>query len=131
MEHMVVLIEPGAQIQPKDIPQIGGERPVGEAALSPPTDGDTSVEASYRATRERLLAQFERKYLQHLVALAGGKRLQWQASRQTQNTDRRLRGVTSAVPAPVTCAAEGAGAEPAFRPRTSGWRGGAAPPFSP
>src|SRR3989441_1192271 len=72
MEHMVVLIEPGAQIQPKDIPQIGGERPVGEAALSPPTDGDTSVEASYRATRERLLAQFERKYLQHLVALAGG-----------------------------------------------------------
>jgi DNA-binding NtrC family response regulator len=73
IEHMVVLLEPGGEIQPRDIPVIGDDRPVEDtpvaaAAVAP----ETAIEASYHTARERLLAQFERNYLEQLVVLAEG-----------------------------------------------------------
>ena len=74
IEHMVVLIEPGGEIQPRDIPVIGDERIAEEtpASIVAPPDGESAIEASYHTARERLLAQFERQYLEQLVVLAEG-----------------------------------------------------------
>ena len=74
VEHAVVLLEPGADIQPEDIPFIG-EQKEAAAALSEPagaleTEGPPGE--SYHAARERLLSAFERRYLTRLVQQAGG-----------------------------------------------------------
>src|SRR2546425_1189921 len=72
IEHTVVLIEPGGEIQPKDIPVIGEDQPVSDMASPGPISGDGGVEGSFRAMRDSLLARFERQYLQQIVTLAGG-----------------------------------------------------------
>jgi DNA-binding NtrC family response regulator len=72
IEHMVVLIEPGGEIQPRDIPVIGDDRPVEETTVATPPAPESAIEASYHTARERLLAQFERHYLEQLVVLAEG-----------------------------------------------------------
>ena len=72
IEHMVVLIEPGAEIQPRDIPLIGDERPVEDAPVVAPLVPESAIEASYHTARDRLLAQFERQYLEQLVVQAEG-----------------------------------------------------------
>src|SRR5947209_6137044 len=72
IEHTVVLIEPGGEIQPKDIPVIGEDHPVSDIASPGPLSGDGGVEGSFRAMRDSLLARFERQYLQQIVTLAGG-----------------------------------------------------------
>jgi len=72
IEHTVVLIEPGGEIQPKDIPVIGEDQPVSDIASPGPISGDGGVEGSFRAMRDSLLARFERQYLQQIVTLAGG-----------------------------------------------------------
>ena len=74
IEHMVVLIDHGGEIQPRDIPVIGDERIAEEtpASIVAPPDGESAIEASYHTARERLLAQFERQYLEQLVVLAEG-----------------------------------------------------------
>jgi len=72
IEHTVVLIEPGGEIQPKDIPVIGDDPPVSETAASAPLSGDGGVEGGFRALRGSMLARFERQYLQQIVAQAGG-----------------------------------------------------------
>ena len=56
MEHMVVVLEPGTQIRPEDIPTCPGPAELGAAGVPDFRDG-------YRAARDRVLADFESKYL--------------------------------------------------------------------
>jgi DNA-binding NtrC family response regulator len=71
VEHAVVLLEPGSDIQPEDIPFIGEQKeaPVTETV---PMEIEGSPGESYHAARERLLSAFERRYLTRLVQQAGG-----------------------------------------------------------
>jgi len=71
VEHMVVLVEPGSEITPEDIPAMGeaGEEVVGGGAWRPP---EVSTEEPYYTARDRLVAEFELHYLTKLLAQAGG-----------------------------------------------------------
>jgi DNA-binding NtrC family response regulator len=69
VEHAVVLLEPGADIHPEDIPFIGEQKVVPDAA---PVEVEGPPGESYHAARERLLSAFERRYLTRLVQQAGG-----------------------------------------------------------
>jgi DNA-binding NtrC family response regulator len=71
VEHMVVLLEPGLEISPEDIPAMGdaAEEDVGGGAWRPP---EVSTEEPYYAARDRLVAEFELHYLTKLLAQAGG-----------------------------------------------------------
>jgi transcriptional regulator with PAS, ATPase and Fis domain len=76
VEHTVVMLEPGADIQAEQIPLGGGE----SAAGAPVPRGGTETlipaigdhEESYHAARDRLIADFERRYLNWLVNHADG-----------------------------------------------------------
>src|SRR5213083_691183 len=74
VEHMVVLLKPGAQIQPGDIPVIDGPVPTEDAeeSASALKDADNAIAEGYRTARQRLLARFERRFLQQLVTQADG-----------------------------------------------------------
>jgi DNA-binding NtrC family response regulator len=93
IEHAVVLLEPGAELRAEDLPIIRGDGASlaagtgaagaegaaggapGAAAAAPGTEGVGSIplpiEETYHVARERLLAEFERRYLSWLVAQAG------------------------------------------------------------
>src|SRR5436189_1800041 len=67
--HAVVLLEPGAEVRPEDIPFIEtAATDPGKLADEEP-EGD---EASYYSARDRLLARFDRRYLTRVVMRAGG-----------------------------------------------------------
>ena len=68
-EHMVVLLEPGADIKPEDIPSLGDEE-VGDDGTWTPSE--VSTEEHYYPARDRLVAEFELHYLMRLVTQAGG-----------------------------------------------------------
>jgi len=77
IEHAVVLLEPGAELRAEDLPFVAmasappqastDQPPAGEAAAAVPMP----LEETYHAARERLLADFERRYLTWLIAQAG------------------------------------------------------------
>jgi DNA-binding NtrC family response regulator len=85
-ERAVVLLNPGADIRPEDLPVLKEPRPVPQA----PTDGTAPVpapeptlgtapkppddwrEECYHSARDRALADFERRYLLWLVHLTEG-----------------------------------------------------------
>src|SRR5213594_2852603 len=69
IEHAVVLLEPGAEVRPEDIPFIGTAATDPEKLADEEPEGD---EASYYAARDRLLARFDRRYLTRVVMRAGG-----------------------------------------------------------
>ena len=69
VEHMVVLIEPGGEIAPEDIPALGDRTSDENAEWVPP---DVSTDEPYYAARDRLVAEFELHYLTKLLAQAGG-----------------------------------------------------------
>jgi DNA-binding NtrC family response regulator len=77
VEHAVVLLEPDQEIGPSDIPLHGA--PMGGRAAGR-TSGPHHEESgaldllneSYHAARERIIAQFERRYLTELVRAADG-----------------------------------------------------------
>jgi len=69
IEHAVVLAEPGQEIQPEDIPFRGDERVAPTPVSSVAADFG---EESYHVARERLVDDFERRYLTWLVERAGG-----------------------------------------------------------
>jgi DNA-binding NtrC family response regulator len=69
IEHMVVLLEPGAAINPEDIPALG--EPL-NAEAQPLLPTEVPIEEPYHAARERLVTAFELQYLTQLVAQAGG-----------------------------------------------------------
>ncbi|MFI5249256.1 MAG: sigma-54-dependent transcriptional regulator [Gemmatimonadales bacterium] len=68
IEHVAVIAEPGQPIRPEDIP-------VYEDAVShPPADGVSAAIMSdaYHSAKDKLVAHFEKEYLQRLVVRAGG-----------------------------------------------------------
>src|SRR5467141_457356 len=74
VEHMVVMLRPGAEIQPDAIPVIDGPVPAEDSNESSAAikDADNAIAEGYRTARERLLGRFERRFLQQLVTQAGG-----------------------------------------------------------
>jgi transcriptional regulator with PAS, ATPase and Fis domain len=69
IEHMVVLLEPGSQIRPEDIPALGETAPSGGSTLMP---SEVTTEEPYYSARDRLVAAFELQYLTQLVTEARG-----------------------------------------------------------
>jgi DNA-binding NtrC family response regulator len=74
VEHMVVLLRPGAEVQPEHIPVIDGLVPTAdpEESASAIREADDAIAGGYRKARERLLGGFERRFLQQLVTEADG-----------------------------------------------------------
>jgi len=70
IEHAVVLLEPGADVQPEDIPFICDQRT--EADFEQAAVEQANTDDSYYAAREKLLARFDRHYLTRVVLRAGG-----------------------------------------------------------
>ena len=68
IEHAVVLLQPGASVEPENIPFISDSGEPPEAALGT----DSAEEDGYFAARERLLTAFDRRFLARLVAMADG-----------------------------------------------------------
>lgn len=69
IEHAVVLLEPGSELRAEDLP-FSRTEDVPESTASAATV-PMLVEETYHVARERLLAEFERRYLTWLVAQAG------------------------------------------------------------
>ncbi|HEY3220346.1 MAG TPA: sigma-54 dependent transcriptional regulator [Gemmatimonadales bacterium] len=67
IEHAVVLVEPGAELRAEDLPF--GHAEIPGADIAPAVT--MPIEETYHAARERLLAEFERRYLTWLVSQAG------------------------------------------------------------
>jgi len=76
VEHTVVMLEPGAEIQPEQIPLGTGESssgaPVSRGGAETLIPAIGEHEESYHAARDRLIAEFERRYLNWLVNHADG-----------------------------------------------------------
>ncbi len=69
VEHMVVLLEPGAEVRAEDIPALGDRQVEQVKTWTPPI---VSTEEPYYAARDRLVAEFELHYLTQLLTEAGG-----------------------------------------------------------
>ena len=76
IEHAVVLLEPGSAIRPGDLPFIDGEGPALTPAPLPGGEGvvigEFGADDTYHAARDRVLAEFELRYLTQLVQRADG-----------------------------------------------------------
>src|SRR5437870_1849188 len=70
IEHVAVVVEPGAEIRPEDLQLTGESTPA--AGSNPASLISTLLEESYHAARDRVIAQFERQYLTGLVNRASG-----------------------------------------------------------
>jgi DNA-binding NtrC family response regulator len=74
MEHAVVLLEPGSEIQSDDIPYLNESE---DSGVGSPSGGSIAdhmahyMEYEYHTAREQLLVQFELQYLSNLVQRAG------------------------------------------------------------
>jgi len=71
IEHVAVVVEPGADIRPEDLHLAGDPTPEVTGA-NPASLISTLLEESYHAARDRVIAQFERQYLEQLVVQAEG-----------------------------------------------------------
>jgi DNA-binding NtrC family response regulator len=72
IEHVAVIAEPGAVLQPEDLHIIAESDPVPVPALLPEPVFADQLEQSYHAARDRVIGQFERQYLLWLVNRAAG-----------------------------------------------------------
>lgn len=78
IEHAVVLLEPGSDVQPGDIPFVSeannGAVPVTPSAEPMPESNGHAVdlEEAYQVARDRLVGEFELRYLTALVRRARG-----------------------------------------------------------
>jgi DNA-binding NtrC family response regulator len=74
IEHAVVLLEPGQEIGPEDVPFGSSDTQVTRApdAAAVSFLDDSGEDQSYHAARERVIASFERRYLTWLVSRANG-----------------------------------------------------------
>lgn len=74
IEHAVVLLDPGQSVRASDIPLDGlSERhPAERAAATQSAEEADLLAESYHTGRERVIAQFERRYLTELVRAAEG-----------------------------------------------------------
>src|SRR5213083_2881534 len=71
IEHVAVVVEPGAEIRPDDLHLTGDPAPA-DTGANPASLISTLLEESYHAARDRVIAQFERQYLTWLVNRASG-----------------------------------------------------------
>jgi two-component system response regulator PilR (NtrC family) len=69
IEHAVVLLDPGAEVQPSDLPFLDEEAAPQEATR---TVRMHRVEDKYHAERDRVIEEFERNYLVWLVGQTSG-----------------------------------------------------------
>src|SRR5881296_1082622 len=70
VEHMVVLLEPGTEIRPENIPAL---EQVGSTGVAPALmNSEVTTEEPYYSARDRLVASFELQYLTQLVTEARG-----------------------------------------------------------
>ena len=72
IEHVAVIAEPGAVLQPEDLHILAEPDPVPVPALLPEPVFADQLEQSYHAARDRVIGQFERQYLLWLVNRAAG-----------------------------------------------------------
>jgi DNA-binding NtrC family response regulator len=73
IEHAVVLLEPGKEIRPDDLPHMGnGKSPVATRVSETAVAFDELSDGSYHGVRERVLTDFEKGYLSWLVERARG-----------------------------------------------------------
>lgn len=74
IEHTVVLVEPGKTVRAGDIPLHEVAHVAIAAPSGAPADEGTGdlLQESYHVARERVIAQFERRYLEELVRAAEG-----------------------------------------------------------
>jgi DNA-binding NtrC family response regulator len=70
LEHLVVLVSPGAEVQASDIPFIDEDAATESSGAS--LFGPSVMAMDYHAARERVLSEFETAYLKHVVQSAGG-----------------------------------------------------------
>ncbi len=68
VEHAVVLLQPGSEIQPEDLPML--EETVGDGGIEIADSFNESD--SYYGARDRVVSRFERTYLKWLVTRASG-----------------------------------------------------------
>jgi DNA-binding NtrC family response regulator len=71
IEHVAVVVEPGAEIRPEDL-HLTGDAAAADTSANPASLISTLLEESYHAARDRVIAQFERQYLTWLVNRASG-----------------------------------------------------------
>jgi DNA-binding NtrC family response regulator len=69
IEHLVVLVTPGSEVQPDEIPFIDDGPTDG---LGGPIFGPSVMSLDYHAAREHVLGEFETAYLKHVVQSARG-----------------------------------------------------------
>jgi DNA-binding NtrC family response regulator len=69
MEHAVVLLEPGAEVRPEDLPFLAAPAGGDDEGVMPDAG---SADASYYDARDKLLAKFDRQFLQRVISRAGG-----------------------------------------------------------
>ena len=73
IEHAVVLLDPGADIRPEDLPTMGTAGAPAPAAAGPVAVAfDDLPDGSYHGVREKVLTEFELGYLTWLVERAQG-----------------------------------------------------------
>jgi DNA-binding NtrC family response regulator len=72
IEHAVVLLEPGQEVLPEDVPFGGEPRDTSQADDAEGFVASDVLGQSYHVARERVIASFERRYLSWLVSRAGG-----------------------------------------------------------
>src|SRR5438094_34496 len=70
IEHVAVVVEPGATVRPEDLQLAGDPEPA--TGANPASLISTLLEESYHVARDRVIAQFERQYLTWLVNRAAG-----------------------------------------------------------
>lgn len=70
LEHAVVVLEPGQDLGPEDIPVLDGE----VATPSGSVIDDEIFAAPYHAARDRIMAEFEQRYLKEIVRRADGNK---------------------------------------------------------
>jgi DNA-binding NtrC family response regulator len=70
IEHAVVLLEPGCEIQPDDLPFIDGPVPASDLWNGEITE-ERFRDEKYHVARDQILSDFERGYLRWLVDRAG------------------------------------------------------------
>jgi DNA-binding NtrC family response regulator len=69
LEHAVVLLEPGSEVQAEDLPFLSLPGAAPDAAYQSEVD---DTDGGYYAARDRLLAKFDRQYLTRVILRAGG-----------------------------------------------------------
>ena|SRR5688572_14121347 len=73
IEHAVVLLEPGCEIRPDDLPAMGnGPVPTGSTPSVSVMPFDELGDGTYHGVREKVLNEFELGYLNWLVDRARG-----------------------------------------------------------